>query len=100
MPLVDLTVQHGRSLDEARRRLEAAVEDVTRTLGGMVRRVHWAPDRDHVRLEGTGFWVEMWVDPQVVHVTADCPILGGLLGGPLAATLTQIVQQSFPKPLP
>ena len=42
----------------------------------------------------------MWVDAQTVHVTADMPILGGLLGGQVASTLKQIVQQTFQKQLP
>jgi hypothetical protein len=55
----------------------------------------WAPDRDRVRLDGTGFWVEMWVDARDVHATGDIPMLAGLLGGRLGAGLTQIVQQTF-----
>ena len=41
----------------------------------------------------------MWVDVQDVHATGDIPILGELLGGPLAAGLKQIVQQAFQKKL-
>lgn len=100
MSLIDLTVQHGQTLDEARQRLESSVQEISRKLGPVVRRVQWAPDRDRVRLEGAGFWAEMWVDPQVVHVTADIPMLGGLLGGQVGATLKHIVQQTFQKQLP
>jgi hypothetical protein len=41
----------------------------------------------------------MWVDAQNVHATGDIPILGELLGGPLASGLKQIVQQAFQKKL-
>lgn len=100
MPLIDLTVQHGQSLDEARRRLETAVHETSRQFATLVRRVEWAVDRNRVKLEGVGFWVEMWVDAEALHVTADVPILGGLLGGQLASGLKQILQQTFQKQLP
>ena len=67
---------------------------------GGVRRVEWAADCNRVKLEGAGVRVEMmWVDAQNVHATGDIPILGELLGGPLASRLKQIVQQAFQKKL-
>jgi len=98
MPLIDLTVKHGRTPAEARLRLEHAVAEATRTFGGMVRRTEWSADRDRVRLDGVGFWTELWVDAEEVHAIGDIPLLGGLLGGPVAAGLKQIVQRSFAKP--
>lgn len=100
VPLIDLTIQHGRTQDEARLRLDAAVHEVSASCGAMLRRVEWAADRNRVRLEGVGFWVEMWVDAQAVHATGDAPILGRLLGGPVTSRLRQIVEQTFRKRLP
>jgi hypothetical protein len=100
VPLIDLTIQHGRTQEEARRRLETAVHEVSAKLGAMIRRVEWAADRNRVRLEGIGFWAEMWVDAQAVHATGDAPILGRLLGSPLGSRLKQIVEQTFQKQLP
>jgi Putative polyhydroxyalkanoic acid system protein (PHA_gran_rgn) len=100
MSLINLTFKHGQTLEEARRRLETTVQQVSGQFGALVRRVEWAADRNRVKLEGVGFWVEMWVDAQVVHATGDIPILGGLLAPPLAAGLKQIVQQTFQKKLP
>jgi hypothetical protein len=100
MSLINLSVKHGRTLDEARGRLEAAVTEVHRNFGSMIQRVDWAADRAGVRIDGSGFWVEMRVDAQDVHATGDIPLLGGLLGGPLASGLKQIVQQTFQKKLP
>jgi putative polyhydroxyalkanoic acid system protein len=99
MPLINLTIQHGRTLEEASRRLETAVHEISHRFGALVRRVQWAADRNRVKLEGTGFWVELWVDAQAVHATGDLPILGALLGSPLASRLKQIVQQTFQKEL-
>lgn len=100
MPLINLTIQHGQTLEEARRRLELAVGQVVGQFGTMVRRVEWAADRNRVKLEGVGVSVEMWVDARDVHATGDIPMLGGLLGAPVASALKQIVQQTFRKPLP
>ena len=100
MPVLNLTVQHGRSLEDARRGLDLAVHRVSRQFGGLVRRVEWAPDRECVRLEGVGFWAELWVDAQAVHATGDIPILGRLLGGQFIEGIKQIVQQTFQKKLP
>ena len=98
--MIDLTVQHGQTLDEARRRLEAVVHEISGRFATLVRRVEWAADRNRVKIEGAGFWIAMWVDARAVHVTADVPILGGLLGGQLASGLQHIVQQTFRKQLP
>jgi hypothetical protein len=100
MPLINLTVQHGRTLEDASRGLEMAVDRVSGQFGALVRRVEWAADRHRVKLDGVGFWVEMWVDADAVHVTGDIPILGGLLGSQLASGLKQIVQQTFQKKFP
>ena len=99
MPLINLSIQHGRTLDEAQRQLETAVHEVHSRFQSLVRQVEWSTDRRQVRLNGVGFWVEMQVDAQEVHVTGDIPLLGGLLGSPVARSLKQIVQQTFQKRL-
>jgi hypothetical protein len=100
MPLIDLTVPHGRTMEEARQRLETAVHQVSAHFSAVIRRVEWAPDRNRVKLEGVGIRVEMWVDAQDVHATGDIPIVGALVGGPLASRLKQIIRQTFQKSLP
>ena len=100
MPLIDLTLQHGQTLEEARRRLEMTVSEMTGKFGSMVQRVEWAADRGRVKLSGVGFWIEMSVDIEALHATGDIPILGRLLSGPLIAGLRQIVQRTFQKNLP
>jgi hypothetical protein len=99
MPLINLTVKHQRSFAEARNALETAVDQVQRQFSVLVREVKWSADRNQVRINGTGFWAEMWVDAREVHVTADIPLLGGLLGGAMETELKQIVQQTFQKKL-
>jgi hypothetical protein len=113
MPLLDLTLQHGRTLEEARGHLETAVNQISgrfgslvrrvewnRRFGSLVRRVEWNADHSRAKLDGVGFSVEMWVDAQAVHATGDVPFLGGLLGSSLAAGLKQIMQLTFRNKLP
>jgi Putative polyhydroxyalkanoic acid system protein (PHA_gran_rgn) len=99
MSLVSITIQHGRTQEEACRRLEAAVHEVSTAFGAMVRRVQWDTDRTRVRLEGIGFWIELWIDAVAVHATADAPILGRLLGSRMGSRLKEIVEHTFRKQL-
>src|SRR5262249_37295783 len=100
MPLIDLTLQHGQALEEARRRLELAVNEVNARFGSMIRRTEWTADRNRVKLNGVGFWLEMSVDVPVLHATGDIPILGRLLGSQFISGLRQIVERRFQKKLP
>ena len=99
-PLIDLTLQHGQSLDEARQRLGRTVDEVSARFGAMIQRVEWAADRNRVKLTGVGFWLEMSVDAVELHATGDIPILGRLLSGRLNSGLRQILERTFQKKLP
>jgi hypothetical protein len=99
MSLINLSLKHGRTAAEARTSLETAVGDVRGLFGAMIQRADWSSDRNRVRLEGAGFWVEMIVDDQHVHATGDIPFLGGLLGGPVGGGLKKILEQRFQKTL-
>jgi putative polyhydroxyalkanoate system protein len=96
-PLVSLSLAHGRTLEEARRRLETVVNEISDRFG--IRNIEWSADRNRVNLEGAGARIEMWVDPQDVHVTGDIPLLAGLLSGPFTSGLRQILDQAFRKRL-
>ena len=67
MPLISFAVAHGLTLDEARQRLVAAVQQASAQFGAVIRRVEWVADRNRVKLEGTGVRLEMWVDAREVH---------------------------------
>lgn len=100
MPLMTLAVQHGHTLDEARRRLKTAVSEFTSRFGTLVRRVEWSLDRSQVQLEGSGVWIELRLDEQMVHVSMDIPVLGKFLGGAVITKLKEILQHSFQPKLP
>jgi hypothetical protein len=99
MPLINVSMKHGRTLEEARTQLETAVHKAQAQFAALVRQATWTADRNQVRLDGVGFWVEMWVDAEEVHASGDIPLLGRLLGSPVAAGLKQIIQQTFQKKL-
>ena len=100
MALMTRSVQHGHTFEEARTRVETAVHEVTRRFGTLVQRVAWSTDRSHVRLEGIGVWIAMQVDAQAVHVSADIPVLGRLLGGSVTTRLKEILERTFQPKLP
>ena len=100
MPLIHLSIQHGHTFNEAKKRLETAVYEVQSRFSTLVRQVEWSTDRSQVWLEGIGFWIEIQVDAQAVHVSADIPVLGRLLGGSVTTHLKEIVQRIFQRKLP
>ncbi len=97
MPMFHVSVQHGRTTDDARARLELAVNEVKGRFGQVVQRVDWSADRNTVTIAGAGVVIEMRVDPSEVHVSGDVPIIASLLGKPLEAGVKQIVQKAFGK---
>lgn len=99
MSLINLSMKHGRTMEEAQTSLETAVHKVQSQFGSLIRQAAWSTDRSQVRLDGMGFWVEMWVDAEEVHASGDIPVLGRLLGSPVATGIKRILQQSFQKKL-
>ena len=99
MPLIAVSLKHGQTLEEARNRLETAVHEILHRFQTMIQHVEWSTDRSRVRLDGTGFWVEIWVDAQEVHATGDLPLLGRLLGDRVVTGFKQIVERAFQKKL-
>src|SRR5688500_14117206 len=99
MSLIDLTLKHGRSLDEARTQLDTVVNQVRSTFGAMVHSTNWSPDRNAVKLAGNGFSIDMRIDAENVVVSGDIPFLGKLLASPVVAKLKGIVENTFQKKL-
>jgi hypothetical protein len=97
--MFNMSVKHNRTLDEARTAVERSVNEARNQLGPMVQRVEWSADRSRVKMSGTGFVVEIWADPQDIHVEGDLPLLNNLLGGPLGAGLKKVLQQTVERQL-
>jgi hypothetical protein len=100
MPVLNLSLKHGQTQEQARAHLEQAIGQVQAQYATMVHRVDWAPDRNAVKLTAAGgVQVDIRVDPIDVHVVADVPGLLGVMASPLLLGLQGIVQKEF-KQLP
>ncbi len=95
MAIMSFTVKHGRAQDEARTRLEKAVEEVRSTCGSLLESVEWSDDRSAVTMKGSGVLAVMRVDGEAVHAEIDIPALAGLFGNSLAGRLKEIVQKQL-----
>lgn len=99
MSVIRVSIQHGRTLEDARGRLQGAVGQVQGQFAALVQRVEWAPDRNGVKIVGKGFDIDMRLDARDLHVSGNLTFLGGLLSGPFAAGLKKILTHHFPKRL-
>lgn len=98
MPLMNFSVKHNRTLDDAKARMASAIDQIRRQYGPLIQRVDWSPDRDHVTLTATGAVADLRVDAQDVHATVDIPLLSALLGGQIADRLKEVVQKQLEAP--
>jgi hypothetical protein len=99
MPLISLSMKHGRTLEDARARLEATLADVQSKFGMMVTRTEWSADRNQAKIFGRGFEIELRIDAKDLHVTGDIPLIGKLLGQPFIKSLKGSVERAFQKRL-
>ena len=99
MSLINLSVKHGRTIDDARQKLEQSVDDVNTRFGSFVQRVDWTDDRNQVTISGTGFKIEMRVDSEAIHVIGDIPLVGKLLASPIVTGLKTAIENRFQKRL-
>src|SRR4051812_24695347 len=92
MSLINLTVKHGRTREDACARLESVVVEVrAKVPPGMIRQVDWSAERDAVKVVGVGFQIDVRVDAQDVHLTGDVARLAGVLENPFGDVLKGIV---------
>lgn len=99
MSLINLSVKHGKTIDEARARLEQTVQEVTSKFRGFVTNVDWNEDRTQVKMTGTGFTADMRIDAEAVHLSCDIPMIGKLLGSPLVTGMKSLLEKNFQKRL-
>jgi hypothetical protein len=100
MSLVNFSIQHGRTLPEAKAQLAQTVGEAQGRFGSLLPGVSWSDERDRVLLQGTGFEIEVWVDATQAHLRADIPLLGKLLGSKLIGGLKGLLEHNFTKRLP
>ncbi|MBA3312050.1 MAG: polyhydroxyalkanoic acid system family protein [Planctomycetota bacterium] len=103
MPLVNVSVKHNTTFEDAKVRLEGAVADVQGRFASVVRNIEWSPDRTAVKLTGPGVIVDLKVDAEHVHATGDVPLLNLLgkgIGKRISEGLKGALQRHFPKGIP
>ena len=74
MPPVNLSFEHGKSYDTARRNFEKGITHAHAKFGMFIHTVVWSDDRTSARLTGTGFEVNLRLDESMVHATGRVPI--------------------------
>lgn len=99
MSLISLSLKHGRTLDDARARLETTLADVTSKFGVMIERTEWSADHNAAKIYGRGFEVDLRIDATDLHVTGDIPLFGKLLGSPLMKGIKGSLERTFQKRL-
>ena len=99
MSYLTFTLKHGMTLEDARGHLRKAVGEVCTRFKPVVQQVDWSGDGSGVKITGRGFDIDMRVDAQDLHVAGNLAFLGGLLSGPFATGLKQILQRTFPRRL-
>jgi len=99
MSLMNLSVKHGRTVEEAKARLEMAVNELCTRFGAMVQRVEWNTDRTAAKAFGPGFEGEVRVDAHEVHATLDVPLLVGLFSAAQLSGMKEVLEHQFQKRL-
>ena len=95
MPLIKLSVQHGRSLAEAQSSLEALKSELQKQAGLYLTRSEVSEDRRTLYLAGSGFEARIAVDEREALTEIDLPIIGKLFAAPLIAALQGAVKKKF-----
>ena len=99
MSAISLSIEHGRTLAEAQDQLRSAVSQVQSRFAAIVQRVEWSADGTAVKMFGKGFDLDLRVDAQRLHASGNLTLLGGLLSGPFAAGVKQILGRAFARRL-
>ena len=73
MSAVNLSFDHGQSWDVAQKNFQHGIEEAVKLHGKHFNSVVWSADRTAVTLSGTGWQLELKVDPTKVHVAGHIP---------------------------
>jgi hypothetical protein len=99
MSLINLSMQHGNSFEEARSQLARSVAEMQRRFGPFLSRTAWSDNDSRVLMVGTGCEVEVWVDATQIHLRGDIPLLAKLFGDKLIAGIKGLLEHDFQKRL-
>lgn len=100
MSMIQVSLQHNTTLDDAKFSLENAIVDIRKRFGAFVKDVTWSDDRSMATLSGRGIVLEFSVDAVHVRVQGDIPLLGRMLGTTVGKKLSDglrlELQSQFP----
>ena len=91
MAEVNLSFDHGQTLEVARANFRHAIEDAVKQHGKHFKSVVWSDDRTEAALSGTGWKLDLKVDATKVHVTGHVPFFLRFLEKPVM----QFIEKSF-----
>jgi hypothetical protein len=83
MAQLDLSIEHGQTLDHAAQKFEAAIHEAESRFGHWIRRVDWSDDRRAAMLSGPGYEVRLWYDARDLHAQGSIPLAWKFLEGVL-----------------
>jgi hypothetical protein len=98
MALINFSIQHKLSHEEAKARLASAAGEVRKRYGPLVQQAEWSADREVLTVRASGAVAEMHAEADRVHATIDVPVLSGLLGGRMTETIKDIVRRQLGGP--
>jgi putative polyhydroxyalkanoate system protein len=97
MSLINMSVKHGLTLDQARAHLQQTVTEVSQRFGAMIDRVEWSADRNAVKIAGSSLQGDVWVDATDVHVNVELPFLLRMFSQQVVGNIKQILNHNFPQ---
>jgi len=93
MAKLNLALDHGQTLAEARVKFERAISAAQDRFVTWIQRADWSEDRGSVRMTGPGFDVELSYDDQKVYARGTVPLAFKLMEGSIKSFITQALAQ-------
>jgi Putative polyhydroxyalkanoic acid system protein (PHA_gran_rgn) len=93
MAKLNLALDHGQTLAEARANFERAISAAQDRFGAWIQRADWSEDRSSVRMTGPGFDVELSYDAQKVYARGTVPLAFKLMEGSIKSFIRQALAQ-------
>ncbi len=94
MSEVNVSFDHGQSWEDAQANFRHAIDEAVKQYGKHFNTVAWSADKTAATLSGTGWRLDIKVDPKKVHVTGHVPFFLRFLEKPVM----KFVEQHFKAP--
>jgi hypothetical protein len=94
MAQIQRSIPHGQSWEAARVNFVRGIDRAIAEHGKHFNPAEWNADKTAVRLTGTGFALNLNVDPTSVHVTGNIPFFLKFLEGPVLKSVEDFIRTS------